>query len=483
MLGRVFTAMRLSSPLISIAFLLFISPYALAQSPRSSSVDAKQSAAAAFEQGQNAQQRGELDSAVRFYTSAITSDPTLYQAHYQRATALITLGRDKEAEADLKKVIEAKPDFARAHRALGQILLDRGSTEDAKREFARAIELDPKLTGVRLYHASALIKSGENQKALENLRTAIEIGEASALVYALLGIAQERLGKPDEAFADYSRAIEMDKTIATAREGRARIYESRGELAKAIEDYATAYRAHPSQDAAIKLANLYTRVGKPEAALQIYRFLIIERPNDYLLRAEVARLMNENGQTEAAMKEIAGLVKLSPGNAKLLVTAGDIYFKDKPGEAAEYYRKAFEIDANNNQARVQFGASLVRSMQFEAALPVLADAIARDANNYVAHANLATALFKLQRYPYAAQEFIWLIRARPETAASYFFLAISFDRLGDCQQAMRAYQEFTRKADPAANKNELEEANIRLSLLDKLVKSGKCKSTVKGKGK
>lgn len=475
--------MRLFSPSILIAFLLLALPRALAQAPRANPVDAKQNAAAAFERGQNAQQRGELDSAVRFYTNAITSDPTLYQAHYQRATALIALGRDKEAEADLKKVIEAKPDFARAHRALGQILLDRGSTEDAKREFARAIELDPKLAGIRLYHASALIKSGENQKAIENLHAAIELGEANALVYALLGVAEERLGKPDEAFADYSRAIEMDKTAAPAREGRARIYEARGEPAKAIEDYVIAYRAQPSQDTAIKLAGLYTRVGKPEAALQIYRFLITERPNDFLLRAEIARLMNENGQTEDAMKEIAGLVKLSPGNAKLLVTAGDIYFKDKPGEAAEYYRKAFEVDPNNNQARVQYGASLVRSMQFEAALPVLVDAVARDGNNYIAHANLATALFKLRRYPDAAREFIWLIRARPETPASYFFLAISFDKLGDCPLAMRSYQEFTRRADPAVNKNELEEANIRLSLLDKLVKNNKCKTTVKGKGK
>jgi tetratricopeptide (TPR) repeat protein len=475
--------MHLSSALTLIAFLLFISPGVSAQSARANSVDAKQSAAAAFEQGQNAQQRGELNSAVRLYTNAITSDPTLYQAHYQRATALIALGRDAEAEADLKKVIEVKPDFARAHRALGQILLDRGSTEDAKREFARAIELDPKITGVRLFHASALIKSGDNQKAIENLRAAIELGETSALVYALLGVAEERLGKAAEAFTDYSRAIEMDANIATAREGRARIFESRGELAKAIEDYGTAYRAQPSQDAAIKLANLYTRVGKPEAALQIYRFLITERPNDYILRAEVARLMNESGQTEAAMKEIEGLVRLSPNNAKLMVTAGDIYFKDKPDVAAGYYRKAVELDANNNQARVQFGASLVRSMQFEAALPVLADAIARDADNYAAHANLATAMFKLQRYIDSANEFIWLIRARPETPASYFFLAISFDRLGDCQRAMRTYQEFTRRADAVANKNEMEEANIRLSLLDKLVKSGKCKSTLKGKGK
>jgi tetratricopeptide (TPR) repeat protein len=475
--------MRLSSAITLIAFLLFSSPYAVAQSARAAPVDAKRGAAAAFEEAQNAQQRGEMNTAIRLYTNAIASDPALYQAYYQRATALISLNRDQEAEADLKKVIDMQPDFARAHRLLGQILLDRGMTEDAKRELARAIELDPKLTGIRVLYASALIKSGENQKAIDNLRAALELGEATALAYALIGVAEERSGKVAEAFADYSRAIEMDATIAPAREGRARLYEARGEVAKAIEDYTAAYRAHPSQDVAVRLASLHARAGNPQAALQIYRALIVERPNDYELRAEVARLMNDNGQAEAAMKEITALVNALPNNAKLLVAAGDIYFRDKPDVAAGYYRKALEVEAGNNRARAQLGASLVRSMQFEAALPVLADAIAREQNNYVAHANLATALFKLQRYPDAAREFVWLIRARPETPASYYFLAISFDRLGDCQQALRAYQEFARRADAAANKNELEDAKIRVGLLEKLAKEGKCKSAVKGKGK
>ena len=72
---------------------------------------------------------------------------------------------------------------------------------------------------------------------------------------------------------------------------------------------------------------------------------------------------------------------------------------------------------------------------------------------------------------------------RPEIAASYYFLAISFDRIGDCEQALRAYREFVRRADPGSQKNELEEANLRLSLLQKLVKEGKCKSAQKGRAK
>ena len=99
-------------------------------------------------------------------------DPALFQAFYQRAIALLALGRESEAEADFRKVIELDPNFARAHRALGQILLDRGATDEARRELARAIELDPKLSGIRIYYASAQIKSGDHAGAIETLRAA-----------------------------------------------------------------------------------------------------------------------------------------------------------------------------------------------------------------------------------------------------------------------------------------------------------------------
>ena len=126
---------RFFAPLI----LLLGSPLVSAQTNHTISTDVKQSAAAAFEEGQTAQQRGDLNSAVRFYTKAIAADQSLFQAYYQRATALLGLGREGEAEADLKKVVEIEPTFARAHRGLGQMLLDRGRTEA---EIGRATNRD-----------------------------------------------------------------------------------------------------------------------------------------------------------------------------------------------------------------------------------------------------------------------------------------------------------------------------------------------------
>jgi superkiller protein 3 len=452
------------------------------QSPRANSSNIKQDPAAAFEEGQNAHQRGDLNAAVRLYTTAVTADPTLVLGYYQRAVAFIDLHRGSEAEADLKRVIELQPGFARAHRGLGRLLLDQGRTDESKRAFARALELDPKLAGVRIDYASAMIKSGDAAGALSQLDAAIANGEATALAHALLGVAHERLGKIDEAFAAYGRALEMDPNSAAAREGRARLYETQGDVAKAIADYTVAYRAVLSPEVALKLARLHARAGQAQAAIQVYRRLLLER-DDFAVRIEMAKVMLENGQGEEAAKEIAAVAAIRPKDAGLLTMAGDVYSKDKPELAVDYYRRAVDSEPANNRARVQLGAALVRSQQFEAALPVLADAVSREPDNYQAHANLGTACFKLKQYVQAANEFIWIVRTRPEIAVSYYFLAISLDRLGDCNQAVRAYREFVRRADRVSQKNEVDEASIRLGMLQKLVKDGKCKAADKGTGR
>src|SRR5262245_3544599 len=166
-----------------------------AQSDSPIAGDAKHQAATLFEQGQTAQEKGNLNTAIRLYTRAVSADPSLYQAYYQRAVALLGLEQTDEAQADLRKAIQIEPGFARAHRALGLLLLDKGVTEEARTELARAVELDPKLKGARVYYASALIKIGNPDGAIEQLHAAIEQGEADAFSFALLGLAEERVGK------------------------------------------------------------------------------------------------------------------------------------------------------------------------------------------------------------------------------------------------------------------------------------------------
>ena len=472
------------SPLILL--LLVVSsllPFPIHISEQDSVSSDPQRAAAAFEEGQSAHERGDLQSALRAYGVAIQSDPSLFQAYYQRATAFISLRRVNEAEADLKKAIELQPGFARAHKMLGQILLDRGDVPGAKTELTRALEIDPRLKDVRVSQAGALLQTGDASGAAQTLQTAIEQGEGTGLAFTLLGVALERLSKADEAAAAFDRALELEPALAPAREGKARALERQGQFPKAIEHYSAAYRNQPSPELALKLAQLHVRAGQPVAAIQLYRDLSLKRPGDFTLKAELLRLMAENGQAAEANREMERMLATGQDNAELLSLAGDLAFKEQPERAAEYYQRALTVRPSDNRARVQLGAALLKATKYDQASVVLSEALTRDANDYAAHANFATALFKLKDYPRSANEFIWLIKAKPEVAASYYFLAISLDQLGDCAQALKAYQAFIQRASADKNQMEIDEATRRSNDLQRLIKEKKCRTAAKGKGK
>jgi tetratricopeptide (TPR) repeat protein len=463
----------------AVVLILFLTFFVATWTQTGARSDDRRRAIDLFEKGQEAQERGDNAGAVRLYTGAITADPSLYQAHYQRSIAYLATGKTAEAETDLRRVLQLAPEFARAHRALGQLLLDRGDTDEAKLQLARAVELEPSLPGVRVYYASALIKTGDPVRAAEQLRLAIQQGDSPAFSNALLGVAEERQGNIEAAMEAYSRAIELNPDEPTAREGRARLLAERGELARAIEDYSIAYRNQPTPQLAMHLAELYSRTGQPQAAIRIYRHLLIERPEDMSLRLSVIRLLLVLDEKEEAAREIGSLLRAHGTNVELLVLAGDLYSRDQPQESAGYYKRALELQPDDNEIRVQYAASLVRSRRFVEALPVLSDALRRDSANYQARANLATALFELKQYPRAAAEFLWLVRTKPDAAVAYYFLAISLDRMGDCPQALKAYELFLQKANATSNKKEIDDASIRVGLLRKLVKDKKCKSPSK----
>ncbi|PYS79470.1 MAG: hypothetical protein DMF70_12980 [Acidobacteria bacterium] len=69
-------------------------------------------------------------------------------------------------------------------------------------------------------------------------------------------------------------------------------------------------------------------------------------------------------------------------------------------------------------------------------------------------------------------EYEWLAAARPEIAATYFFIAIAHDNLAEYQQALEAYGKFMSLADPSVNKLEIEKVNLRLPKLRDQIRRG-----------
>ena len=98
--------------------------------------------------------------------------------------------------------------------------------------------------------------------------------------------------------------------------------------------------------------------------------------------------------------------------------------------------------------------------------------IALTPDDYTAHANLALALYELKRFAEALPEYDWLAAAKPEIAATYFFIATAHDNLGEYKEALEAYEKFLSHADKSNNKLEIEKVNLRLPVLRSQIQRG-----------
>ena len=94
---------------------------------------------------------------------AIALNPQYANAYYNLAVIFIGQGKFKEAELELRKAIKIKPNFAIAHYNLGYILKDMGKLKEAELSNIKALEINPQLTDAYL-SLSTLQVNDKNQK-------------------------------------------------------------------------------------------------------------------------------------------------------------------------------------------------------------------------------------------------------------------------------------------------------------------------------
>lgn len=90
---------------------------------------------------------GQTDEAVQSFSDAITLQPDLSEAWYQRALARYRAGVIKGAIEDLQQTVQLEPRDFPAFRTLSQIAEARGDWKGAYAAWEKVMDLDPKTAG------------------------------------------------------------------------------------------------------------------------------------------------------------------------------------------------------------------------------------------------------------------------------------------------------------------------------------------------
>jgi tetratricopeptide (TPR) repeat protein len=436
--------------------------------------DTSQQAIDLFNKGQDAHEKGDLAAAIENYEKALKLMPEFPEAELQRGNAYQALGKLPEAEKAFKRAVALREDWSLGLASLGAVLVREQRFADAESFLSKAIEIDelnfPAYTALTELRLSTNSSREELLSLLARIRALTAKANPTASIWASRAAIEAATGDRKNARASALRALEIDPRSTSALSTAADVALLENDPS-AADDYLKRLEAVMPNSEAVKgiRARILVGQGKSDDAIKLLDS--IANPGRSIIELKKQIVASTTNDTAELEKQVVA----DPKNGIILGKLCSAYRTTDPVRALDYCRRAAEASPDDLQPVIGYAAALVQNKNYDQAVNVLRKLIAVAPDNSTARANLATALFQLKRYPEAKMEFRWLTDHQPDRAIAYYFLAIVHDQMDEYGDAAANYQQFLRLADPVSSKLEIEKVNLRLPIVQRLIKEGKGK--------
>ncbi len=254
--------------------------------------------------------------------------------------------------------------------------------------------------------AELRLRAGDAKSALDFARRATASPEAPSSAWVALALAEKANGNNAGARAALDRVLANEPENIAALLERADLYTDEKNFELAIADLELAAKSKPADKAVMsRLAYALQQAGKTEEAQAVAKSAGIEtqQPSGSNGTAGVAGTPEEieaanSSDPVIARKALEKLLEKNPRSAILLGRLGASYRTDDPARSLEFYRKASEIQPDATEYALGYAAALVQARRFPEAAGILRQVVKSRPDDYVAHANIATALYESKRY-------------------------------------------------------------------------------------
>jgi len=209
--------------------------------------------------------------ARREFQEALRLNPELTEARVEWAHTLTRLGRPRDGERELRKVL-ARRSVRRAHLLLGWALFQQARYREAETEYRVEAAQYPGGADPHVYLGVLYVTVGRFEEAKTELEVAMRWGASDYITHYYLAAALDGSGRIDEAIAEYRKAISIDPKQPEAHLKLGTALTTRAEWEEAFEEIRTAIRLDPGNPSARRhLAYLLAHVRNyPEAWRQVH---------------------------------------------------------------------------------------------------------------------------------------------------------------------------------------------------------------------
>jgi len=213
--------------------------------------------------------RDAMAQARQYAQKALDLDLTLADAHVVLGAVHFFGDRDwAGADREFKRAIELNPGDSEAHRTYSYYLSALGRQQEAQAEVRRAQDLDPLYIVTQFTAGWVFYFARQYDKAAEQCQKALELDPNSAGAYDCLGLSYLARGMNDQAIAACQQAVRLSGNAPSKTVGLGEAYAAAGrkpeaqELLGRLREQSTQTYVSP-----VFLARLYLASGEREQAL------------------------------------------------------------------------------------------------------------------------------------------------------------------------------------------------------------------------
>ena len=486
---------------------------------------------------------GDKEKAEEILKDDAKNDPTNETAVTNYANFLAASKRIPEGEAVIRQVLNDSKDFPKGHLIVGDFYVRTSQFDKASAEYEtgeksspsdviaykeRLVALEayrnhpaeaakmakeladqhPKDPSVNEMYASVLLQTGQKAdaaKSLESLKGLVAKNPSDPVLHLDLAKAYFAVNEKDKALNEALEAARSEQKSPSARPGvmipaqtvAARIYEDRGQHAKAMELADFVLVAQPNNpdallirdraligtdqkdkaqpelenlvkqypklnDAHLQLASLYLGEKAFDKARVEYEFLNSATPPDIRGFIGLQTIKMYTGKGEEAIQVMQDLVDKNPtalpyrfelANFQSALAGQDwntnqIRSKELLQKAADNYKEILKTTANSSEVWLRLGVMQRQLLQYDTALASFEQAGNADPKNVAAFLNQALVCETLDKKKEAAEAYNKVLAIDPDNPLVLNNLAyMTADTGGNLDQAL-TYAERAKKRVP-----------------------------------
>jgi len=303
----------------------------------------------------------------------------MLSTHARQGSGLIAAGRPADGVKAFQEGLALDPDDVECLLGLARVRLMEGALEEARGYLVRLTGLQPQHAEAGSHLAFIRFKAGD-RSALRQLRAAASSPSAGPFELVNLARALEQAGESAEAGAAFKQAALLESTSGFLRMEAGEAALGRGDAPAAVAHYQAAVEASPDQYLLrAYLAKAHAMAGELEKALDQLSSALQMGPTEPALHEEMFLLRERMVSFPEALAEADWLCERFPENLRYMFWRGvSLKRIGKLAEARPVLESVVALSSRSAEARQALAEVCFRQQDLAQAQALLEDALRMD---------------------------------------------------------------------------------------------------------